>query len=341
MIPAMGEQARKYLAALAIVLGFASAARAAEPPSAVILVYHRFGEERAASGMLRLDQFEAHLAELANGRYHVAPLSEIIAAFKSGRALPPRTVAVTLDGGFASAYRDAWPRLRAARLPMTVFISPDIADRGGDVFVGWDGLKEMLASGGVELGITTAQVLRADPRPEELARYGERLREKSGHRPRHFAYVGGEYTAKSQAAVAKAGFAAAFAQHQGVAYAGGDLYAIPRFAFAQGYGDLARFQRIANALPLPASDVTPIDTVIADNPPLVGFTVEDVKGLERLNCSASHVSGPLKVEILGDTRVEIRMDRPFPTGRGRMSCTLGGPDGRLRWFGMFFIAGGA
>jgi hypothetical protein len=328
------------LLAAGTAFGAPSVANAADPPaSAVVLLYYRFGEDRNPTSSIRLDQFEAHIAELAAGRYRVMPLADIVEAFRSGKPLPPRAIAITIDGGYASTYREAWPRLRAAKLPFTVFVAPETADRGGENFVGWDALREMRATG-ASIGITTTGTLRPNVKPEDLARLRERAKEKLGAAPTLFAYVGGEFSAATKKALGEAGYAAAFGQQQGAAHAGQDALSLPRFALAQNFGDLPRFQRVIASLPLPISDLSPVDTTISTNPPLVGFTVEGVSGLDKLSCSASHESAGLKVEILGDTRVEIRMNRPFPPGRGRITCTMTGPEGRLRWLGLpFYVAG--
>ncbi|MDP6175401.1 MAG: chitin deacetylase, partial [Rhodospirillales bacterium] len=58
-------------------------------------------------------------------------------------------------------------------------------------------------------------------------------------------------------------------------------------------------------------------------------------GLDRLNCFPSH-GGKAKVERLGATRIEVRMDKALPPGRTRINCTLFVEKGRFRWFGTLF-----
>src|SRR3546814_16094872 len=63
-----------------------------------------------------------------------------------------------------------------------------------------------------------------------------------------------------------------------------------------------------------------------------------VVGLDRLACYHS-AFGKVAVERLGAHRIELRFDRPFPTGRSRLNCTLPEPEGRWRWFGtQFYVA---
>ena len=85
------------LAAAAVWLSLSGPAGAAD--SAVILVYHRFGESEFPSTNIRLAQFEAHIAELASGPYTVMSVPDIVAAIREGRELPDRTVGITIDDG--------------------------------------------------------------------------------------------------------------------------------------------------------------------------------------------------------------------------------------------------
>src|SRR3546814_13730812 len=91
---------------------------------AVLLMYHRFGEDDLPSTSIRLSQFEAHLAELTSGRYRVMALPEIVARLRAGQPLPQRAVAITIDAAALSVYREASPRLNAARLPFPPFVPP-------------------------------------------------------------------------------------------------------------------------------------------------------------------------------------------------------------------------
>ncbi len=312
--------------------------------AAVIVMYHRFGEDAYPSTNTRLDQLDAHIAELARGGYTVRPVADIVAALKAGAPLPDRTVGITIDDAYASVYAHAWPRLRAAGLPFTVFVSTDAIDQGAGGMMNWDQIRE-LAAAGVTIGhhaAAHAHMAGADPTANaaDIARATRRFRAELGQAPTLFAYPYGEYGLALRAAIAAAGFAAAFGQHSGVAHAQSDMFALPRFALNERYGGLDRFTLIAQALPLPVADVTPSEPVLADNPPSFGFTVTaDVGDLGRLNCYASG-AGATTVERLGARRIEVRIGEPFPPGRARINCTLPGPDGRWRWFGTQFLVPG-
>ena len=98
---------------------------------ASIFIYHRFGEMKYPTTSVSIAQLEAHIAELTSGRYQVMPLDAIIDALAAGQPLPEHAVAISIDDGFASTYHEAWPRLHAAGLPFTIFVSTDSIDEKG------------------------------------------------------------------------------------------------------------------------------------------------------------------------------------------------------------------
>jgi peptidoglycan/xylan/chitin deacetylase (PgdA/CDA1 family) len=314
-------------------------ARAAD--SAVILMYHRFGETRFPSTNIRIAQFEAHIAELKSGPYTVLPVPEIVARIGAGSALPERTVGITVDDGYASVYREAWPRLRAAGLPFTVFVSTDRADRGGGGYMGWEQIRQMRAAG-VEIGAHTAShphmIDASLPHLErELQKSNRRLQAELGAAPALFAYPYGEAGGRERKLALKFGYRAAFGQHSGVFHKSAEPNYIPRFALNENFGAIGRFRLVINTLAIPVLDVAPRDAGIgATNPPNFGFTVaEDIGNLARLGCFSSS-EGRARVEILGTRRVEVRLRKPLPRGRTRINCTLRDRSGRWRWLGTIF-----
>ena len=306
---------------------------------AVILMYHRFGEENLPSTNIQLEQFEAHIEELTSGPYNVLPLEVITQALREGTPLPDRAVAITIDDAFASVYSEAWPRLQAAGLPFTVFVSTDPVDQKRRSYMTWDQLRE-LAEAGVTIGNHTASHLHMADSSEErnaaaIANAKDRFRDELGTDPEIFAYPYGESSLASRQVAADAGFGAAFGQHSGVAFAGHDPLYLPRFSFNENFSGIERFRLIVNALPLPVSDVTPADMTLDNDRPAFGFTVDpSIGNLAQLNCFASGQPDPVSILHLGDTRVEVRANEALAPGRNRFNCTLLNEDGRWRWFGM-------
>lgn len=332
----------------AILLGCAASvcaalqgAPAVAGESAVILMYHRFGESAHPSTNIRLEQFEAHLAELTNGSYNVLPIPEILARLKSGDALPDRAVGITIDDAFRSVYKEAFPRLKRAGLPFTLFVASEPVDQRLPDFMTWDQIREMRAAGTTiashshtHLHMVTegVEASRAD-----ILQSNRRFEAELGAASSIFAYPFGEASLELMRMVRGTGIAFAFGQNSAVLHRSSDPLLLPRFPFNETYGDIERFRLIATALPLPVADVTPADPLLHDNPPAFGFTVADgIGGLEALGCYGSG-SGGIRLERLGPRRIEVRFDEPFPPGRSRVNCTVPGPEGRWRWFGVQFF----
>ena len=102
-----GRSACIALAVAIVVATSGGAAIAAD--SAVLVMYHRFGEDKYPSTSVTLAQFEAHIEHLASGGYTVLPVPEILAAIDAGRPLPERTVGITVDDATRSTFVEAWP----------------------------------------------------------------------------------------------------------------------------------------------------------------------------------------------------------------------------------------
>ncbi len=316
-------------------------AAAAAADSAVIIMYHHFGEKKFPSSNIRIDQFEVHIAELKTGGYHVLPVPEILSALREKRALPERTVGITMDDGYRSIFTEAFPRLKEAGFPFTVFVATDGVDQKYRNLMTWDQIRE-LAAHGVTIGAHTASHLHMAEASrsrnlENIARSNARFREELGFTPKLFAYPFGESGLAVRDVTIAAGYQAAFGQHSGVLHPADDFFNLPRFSLNERYGGIKRFRRVTNALPLPISERLPADTVLRTDRPAVGFTIAE--GIDNIGQIACFPSGKAKaiIERLGERRIEVRFTASLPVGRTRLNCTLPGPQGRWRWLGLIFL----
>jgi len=310
--------------------------------SAVVLVYHRFGESENSQTNIRLDQFEAHLEELSKDKYNVLPLPKILNAIKSGEDLPAFSVAITIDDAFESGFAEAAPRLKARGFPFTLFVSTRAVERGLTGYMTWDQIRE-LRDGGVTIGHQAHSDIHMAKAGKEailtdINAANELFRKELGFVPKLFAYPYGEAGLATMSTIKELGFEYAFGQHSGVVHRTSEPYFLPRFPLSEDYGSEARFRLIANALPLPLSGITPRNPAPKRNPPPFGFTVDQsVESLSRLSCYHSK-QGKVRTERLGSHRIEVRFPAPLNRGRSRLNCTLPGPDNRWRWFGwQYFI----
>jgi len=307
---------------------------------AVILMYHRFGEDAIPSTNIRLEQFDRHLEILTNGGYTVWPLGKIVTHMQTNQPLPDRTVGISVDDAYLSVYTEAWPRLKEKGLPFTLFVATDPVDRDQRGYMSWAQIRE-LQNAGVEIGSQTASHphmyrLDAAENAAELAKSNDRFLAEIGIRPRLFAYPYGEYSLAVMAAVKAAGFTAAFGQNSGVAHGYDGFFELPRFAMNEQYGTEERLRLAINGLPLKVSQILPEDVLIDQNPPAFGFTLApDLTEAQQLNCFNTTYNS-LDITRFGQ-RVEVRFPGPLPAGRARVNCTMPATDGRWRWFGKQFL----
>jgi peptidoglycan/xylan/chitin deacetylase (PgdA/CDA1 family) len=310
---------------------------------AVVLMYHRFGEDALPSTSVRLTQFDAHLAELTSGKYQVMALPDILTQLRAGNTLPERAVAITIDDAALSVYREAWPRLKAAGLPFTIFVSTEPLDYALPSYMSWDQLREIAAGPLVTIGHhghahAHMTWLSASGQRADIDKATARFVAELGTAPTLFAYPYGEISAALRRTVIDAGFLAAFGQHSGALGEASDRFTLPRFPLNESYGDMERFRLVANALPLPVDGVTPADMSVVrpeQNPPNLGFTLASaLDNAAGVNCFAS--AGAPEMTRL-DRRVELRFTAALPAGRVRVNCTQRAASGRWRWFGTQFV----
>jgi peptidoglycan/xylan/chitin deacetylase (PgdA/CDA1 family) len=329
------------LSALALILTVCVPATARGTPgetrsSAVVLVYHRFGENDHPSTNTPLEQLEAQIAILRAGGYAVLPLREVVAALRAGGTLPDRAVAITIDDAYASAYAEAWPRLRGAGLPFTVFVSTDGVDAGQPDLMSWDQLRELERAGiGIgHHGAGHAHPLELAPREwrADLERASARFRSELAGAPSLLAYPYGEWSAALRDVVRELGFRAAFGQHSGVVSSGDDPLALPRFALNTRYGTPERFRRVVASLPLPIRDLEPSDPLVGGSPPPIRFRVGP--GTRSPNCFLE--GQPVRVER-DDDHIRIPVPTSTEPRNLRINCTLRVETGRWRWLGLVFF----
>lgn len=326
-----------------------SAARHITPfdgKGAIIFAYHRIGEDGFPDTNLRISLFKSHIKEILTGDYNIMPVPKIIETLKNEEAIPPKTLGITFEGGHKSILENAVPLLLEHDLPFTVFISTDKADWNSEKYMNWRELKKLAENENVNIGVHPASYTRLAGLPEnriaeQINRAKGRYREELGKNPELFAYPFGEYSLAYRNLIANSGFEAAFGQQSGVAWPGSDFFALPRFTMTDSFADLERFRLTANALPLPVSQKEPEDFYLANNNPVIGFTVHDslTEDLGSLSCFSSTHMRP-RIETIG-SRVELRHTEDLRQSRIRINCTIPGPSPvdpdetpRWRWFGM-------
>lgn len=321
--------------------------------SAVILMYHKFGEDRHPDTSVTLAQFDAHLDYLRTNSYHVLPLGEIVAAYRSRSPLPEGSVAITVDDAYLSVYKEAYPRMRKLNWPFTVFVASDGVDQGFRSHMTWEQMREM-QKGGVLFANHTAthnhliRKKKGETNKDHMAcvradieRCQERLEEELGAAPMLLAYPYGEYSTAVAQLVESMGYTA-FGQHSGAVGPYCRAAALPRFPVNQQYGDLASLEDKLRSLALPVSSIAPFEPVTAEPRPVLNVSLAsnpDVR-LDELACFISGQGRTPPLWIEAGRRFSIQAAAPLKIGRNRYTCTAPNKArSRYYWFSHQFVVG--
>jgi poly-beta-1,6-N-acetyl-D-glucosamine N-deacetylase len=317
----------------------------------VVLAYFRFGKDEYPDTSIGAEQFVEHLTLLAQPGVRVVSLPTVLDGPAEGLRPGEVAVAVTVDNAYLSFYQEAWPLLKEAGIPFTLFIATDLIDGGAGRYMNWEQVKE-LADAGVTIGLRGAAHAHLPALSDlellkDIRHAQSRLETELGITARLFSYPYGEYSNRVINVLESHGFLAAFGQHSGVVSATTPIFALPRFPMTERFADVDRFELAIHALPLEVTDITPRDNALLNPQPQIGFTVDEAMGpLDRLNCFATD-QGMMGQTVIG-RRVELRLPGPLTPGRGRINCTMPVNDSaapetensdaasRWRWLGMNF-----
>ena len=312
--------------------------------SAVVLMYHRFGEDRYPSTSIRIDQFEAQLQHLKERNYAVVPLATVLDAISSGADLPERAVAITIDDAYRSVYDEAFPRLREYGFPFTVFVNTDAVDDGKAAYMSWAQMRAMAKYGAsyanhgashisfIEIRDGETDDNRLERVRADVEKGWRRLSEELHPLPGAFAYPYGEYDTATANLLQNLGYLS-FGQQSGAVGPYSDHRALPRFPMAEAYGDMSQFRTKVASMPLPVASVDPWDPVVSTTRPSV--TISLAQGDGRLDELACFVSGQGRVSVDWQEqyrRFTVGPDSPLARGRQRANCTAPQNDGRYLWF---------
>lgn len=302
--------------------------------SAVVLMYHRFGDDRFPATNIRIDQFRAHLDYLRDNQYSVIPLSRLIAALDSGESLPPKAVVITIDDAFRSVFETGHPILQEYGFPYTVFVSTDALDQSLSDYMTWDELAE-LADAGVSIanhGASHESLLKVADVAADVTQAQARLEEHVESLDGVFAYPYGEFDIGATKVLGDLGFRYAFGQHSGAVDAASPRLSLPRFPMNETYGAPDQFATKISSKPLPVKMVVPQEP-LTDNP-LPRITIELGAGISSASISC-FVGGQGQVDIdwlEPGLRFSVGPTRPFRPGRQRVNCTAPVGDGSFYWF---------
>ena len=115
-----------------------------------ILCYHQFTAGRSTDLMVTpRESFAQQMDYLKNNNYRVISLADLQGFLAASKPIPSRSVVITVDDGFRSAYDIAYPILKSYGFPATFFVYSDFV--GGGRALSWAQINELRASGLIDI----------------------------------------------------------------------------------------------------------------------------------------------------------------------------------------------
>jgi poly-beta-1,6-N-acetyl-D-glucosamine N-deacetylase len=302
----------------------------------VILQYHHFGSDTPPSTSISLEQFDQHLDYLESNTYTVWPLEKALLVLKSGKTIPEKCVAITIDDAYISVFTGAFSRLKQKNWPFTVFVATRDIDRGGSIFMTWSQMLEMKKSGATFAAHshTHPYMIRKksiesegqwkERMLKEIRVSRQRLRDELGENSLLFAYPYGEYNLPLKKIIRELGMIG-IAQNSGAVWKGSDFEALPRFPMSGVFADMRSFKIKVNSLPLPVIKASPQNPILPayHDKPILSLQLEpgDYR-IDSLTCFASG-QGQIRLRWIDkkNREFEVFPDQPVPKGRSRYNCT--------------------
>ena len=302
------------------------------------IMYHRFDENKYPSTNIRMEIFQKHMEIIREKKYNFLSPDDFDKNFHKVKS--NKDILITIDDGFSSFYKHAWPYLKEKKIPFILFISTEAVGKNG--YMNWEQIKEIEKENFAFIGNHSHSheyllEFSLDHFKNDILKSIEIFETNLGYNPIYFSYPFGEFSLE-QTSFIKKYFKYGFGQHSGVIDVNKDPYELPRFPINEKYGELERFAFNIDLLPLEYKKVIPKDKyIIYNNPPKLEIEFfKNQENLDKINCFSDEGSGWKKTNIIyKGKKLFVDFSDKFNFRRGRINCSLNDTDG-WRWFGLQF-----
>ena len=309
----------------------------------ISLMYHRFEENKYPSTNIKIKDFKEHIKIIQASDIHFVNPNNFEDELKNNKS--QRKVLLTIDDGFASFYKNAWPILKKEKIPFILFVST--REVGAYNYMTWNQIREISKEDFVEIGNHShtheylvdeeLEIIKKDIE-KSMSIFKKELKKNS----KFFSYPFGEYSLEFKNLIKSLGFKYAFGQHSGVMDETKDFYELPRFPINEKYGEIKRFSSLTKTLPFKYKKISPEEKYLLENknPPKVQISFyEDIANIESINCYSNEGGNwrQSDIKFIDTDTVNIKIKEKFIGERGRINCSLRDPSGFWRWLGIQFV----
>ena len=309
----------------------------------ISLMYHRFEENQYPSTNIKLLDFKKQLEIIQRDNIKFINPKNFEDELMNNKK--QRKILLTIDDGFLSFYKNAWPVLKEKKIPFILFVST--REVGSFNYMSWDQIKKISEEDFVEIGNHSHtheylvdennEIIRAD-----ILKSINIFKEKIGKNSIFFSYPFGEYSENFKNIIKSMGFKYAFGQHSGVIDNTKNFYELPRFPINEKYGELKRFTSLTKTLPFKYKKIIPVEKYLLKNknPPIVKIKFyENIENLKLINCYSNEGDKwrKSKIKFISNDVLKIFINEKFVGERGRINCSLRDSSGFWRWLGIQFV----
>ena len=309
----------------------------------ISLMYHRFEENKYPSTNIKINNFLKHLEIIQNNNIEFINPKNFEEELIENKN--KRKILLTIDDGFSSFYKNAWPILKERKIPFILFVNT--REVGSYNYMSWKEIKEISKEDFVEIGNhshTHEYLVDEDDMiiKDDIQKSINIFNNKLGKNSNFFSYPFGEYSVSFKNIIKSLGFKYAFGQHSGVIDETKDFYELPRFPINEKYGEYSRFISLTKTLPFKYKKILPEEKYLLknENPPNVKIEFyENIENLKSINCYSNEADKWRKSNIIFTSKnvLQILIDKKFLGERGRINCSLRDPSGFWRWLGIQFV----
>ena len=309
----------------------------------ITIMYHRFEENKYPSTNIKMVDFVKHLEMIKKNEIKFINPSNFEEELKNNKK--QRKVLITIDDGYESFYKNAWPILKKSQIPFILFVSTREVGKKG--YMSWENIRELDKFDFVEIGnhshshdylIDFTNFDIKNDLKESISIFKKQL----GKNSIFFSYPFGEYSTALKDIVIDLGFKYAFGQHSGVVDHTKNFFEMPRFPINEKYGEIKRFKTILKTLPFPFKSIKPENRYISEknNPPKVNIEFyQNIKNLKNINCFSNEEDKwrSSNIDFKDNYNLNVNLEGKFITERGRINCSLREKNGFYRWLGVQFV----
>lgn len=297
----------------------------------VVLQYHHVDDHTPASTSTRPADFKQHLQMLKDEQMQVMDLNTALNALNQGQSLDEKALVITFDDAYISIYTQAWPLLKEANLPFTVFVNPQQIDAQLKSMMSWEQLKELQDHGVIiaNHGQTHPYLIEqqgdlAAFLEQEINAAEARLKEKLGTSHKLFAYPYGEFNLAITQWLKQQGYHA-FGQQSGAIGHNTFRQALPRYPAGGIYANPKTLKTKLYTLAFDLDESQYVEPVLSNNnPPKLELSIPVNDFYPNQVQCYSGAEGELQVSkntVNNVLQLSTQAQKPITSGRDRYNCT--------------------